>query len=88
MTTHLIRRDATFTSSPPPVNIERRLLYVRPHPTHTPSTPSHGGLHGACTPGSGLFGVFIDEPIQEMCERIEGQVWTARQRLIGEQLTC
>jgi hypothetical protein len=38
-----------------------------------------------------FFGVFIDKSIQEVCERIKSQacqVWTGRQQLMREQLTC
>jgi hypothetical protein len=72
MTTHLIRRDAAFPTSPPPFDIEGCLLYVRPHPTYPTNTPSSGGLHSACTPRSGLLRVFVDETIQEMRERVKG----------------
>ena len=71
-TTNLIRRDTTFPTTPPPIDIEGCLLYVRPHPTHATNTPGSGGLHSACTPRSGLLRVFVDETIQEMRERVKG----------------
>lgn len=87
MATHLIRRHAALPTSPPPFDIKRLFLNVSSHPPYSIGASSGGRLHGACAPRCDFFWIFVNETIQEMSERIECEVWTARQRFMGDELT-